>query len=872
MIDLNGEWMLEISGQQIPVQVPGVVEKYVEKRDDRSTCCYKRNFSVDLNKTRRYILHCEGVSYRYNLYINNEFVCEHEGIWTEKKIDITSWLKKENSICIEVIRPNFDKQSDYYFRSVLFGFIPDVLMPFSGIFRSVYIVEKKTFYFKDVSIQTLYETGEIVVQCDVERDKDTQIKVGVFFDNKKEKEIESKESTIRIKVNPHYWSSHHPNLYEVTVELIQNGKSIDDYMGRCGFRQIEKVGNQIRVNGQQEFFRGILHWGYDPEEMSVRMSEEKIRKELRQIKAQGFNGIKFCLFVPDKLYYDLCDEMGIFIWQELPLWLPYNQGLVEQRIRQQFPEIIHQYIHRPSLLLTSIGCELDDTVSQPVLDKIYDVIDAYNTSVIICDNSGSGECYEGNVNTKTDIYDYHFYGEIQDMENLIHAFNHESRERKPWFFGEYNDMDSFRNMEKLKQKGIVPYWASPDASKNLLRYVHAGFGSDNPVYFFDTITESYGYRQEMEKIEKLSIQKAYDVRKMNLETTRVHGTLSGYSITAIRDVPITACGFVDDCGALKYSEEKMCSVNGEIVIAMLPRLGRKWYKGSDILETSDLFSFRNDQILDNRIIISSHLQYDIQGELKIELVNSEGESVAVRSVNIDVKGCESKQYHQLDVPFLKKKKIERYTLKLEFAGYKNQWNIWSYPKAYTRHDFLLYDPSNMFEGIDDIFSCQHKRNIDTVEGKILVTTVYNQRVDEALEKGIHVIYIQQGEGLMEYDALPFWRENVKIIENHPVLEQLKHKGYDGLNFLSLTTKIGFDSKKVRERFPEYQSFIRRIDNRNFRMHEYAFKVSNKKGNLLVTSFDFSGGKGIQARTFETNYMAQGMLDVLLKLVAREELK
>lgn len=867
MINLNGKWQLCYNGIEQEIEVPGVIEKYVEKKDEKFDYSYRKTFSVDIKNNKKYILNCEGISYAYTILVNNKEVVHHEGIWEHLKVDVSEYLENENIIEIKIIRPSFEKESPYFFRSLLFGFIPDVLLPFSGIFRPIYVEEKNESYINECRVYANYDNKTLDVSCDINSFGNCKLEVKITSPDGVETVTISDYDKCSIPVDVVNWSTYQPNLYNIEVSLIKNNEKIDSYNCKRGFRKIEAVDEKIMLNGKREYFRAILHWGYYPEEMSFNISHEKIYEEIMMIKNQGFNAIKFCLFLPDKYYLDLCDELGILVWQELPLWLPYDNGFLQARIDNQYPNMIKYFIDRPSLLLVSIGCELDATVSQATIDSIYDDIKSYNSSAIICDNSGSGECFDGNLDTKSDIYDYHFYPEINNMQNLIDAFNHESRDKKPWLFGEYNDMDSFRNLKDIvKQLGEKPFWASDKFSENLLRYVHAGFGSDNPIYYFDKIVDEYGYTDSLDEIVKIGLKKAYDVRKYNLETTRSNDGISGYSITAIRDVPITACGIVDDFDKPKFADEDMLMINNDIVISMLPKLGRKWYKGSDIYDRKDIFNFENGSNINNRVVISSHLYNDVSDELHIILYDKHNEIVYKNSVNINVEHSKSKQYYDLFIPIKQSEYIEKYKLVIEFANYKNQWNVWGYPKNYCTPKFYLFDNNNMFEGIENRFDCHLINDFDGLKDCILVTTTYNKSMEYLRDNGVKIVYVQNGNGYYNYDVIPFWRENVKLIADNNYLSELEHEGYDGLNFISMIANNGFDSCYVKKMYPNYCSLIRRIDNRNFKAHEIAFVVNDNKEKMVVTSFDFGAGKGSQSRSFESNYLGQAILDKLIKIV------
>ncbi len=871
-IDLQGTWILRYNNTERPVEVPGVIEKYIEKRDEPGEYSYHRKFSISQNLEKRYILHCQGISYAYRIVINSDEIFEGEGIWQTSSVDITDSLKKDNHIEVIITRPSFDASSPYHFRSLLFGFIPDVLFPFSGIFRPLFIEEVHPVYCQNIQINSDVKDRSVSVCATMSSDltEDYQLRFCCFFADKEvfRSEIHSTKCTFSLD-SVQLWTPPKPNLYQLRIEVLYNGTVVHRSCKKFGFREIAVNGSMIKINGDKQYFRGVLHWGYYPEEMSVYQNEAAIRQELSLIKSMGFNGIKFCLFIPDQRYYEICDELGIMVWQELPLWLPYDNGYLIDRIQHQFPQLIQQVISHPSLFCISIGCELDSTVPTEVLDSIYDTISSCGSSVLICDNSGGGECFDGNIDTKSDIYDYHFYGEIHQMNRLIQEFTHKSRKSKPWFFGEFNDMDTYRNIDAYKNnQGEVPYWANKDFGINLLRYVHQGFGSDNPVYNFTETVAAYGYQNLLPHIEKMSLRKAYWIRKYNLETVRTYNTISGYAVTALRDVPITTSGLIDDHGSPKFSQSSMCMINGDMVISMLPPLRRCWVHGADMFDSHDRYNFQEGTPIDNRVIISSCLSFDYSACIEVCLTQN-GNTLHRDTYPVTVQCCEAKEYIQLNLPLPETGRVERYDLRVQVGEYHNQWYIWSYPTHY-KTPFSLYDPTHIFEGIESFFSCKKLSAIpEHLEG-VLLTTVYTPEIEMLHKKGIHLIYINQGLDDIPFEHLPFWRENVKVVHNNPYFDELQHLGFDGANFLSLTTKIGFDALILRKIYPDYIPLITRVDNRNFRLHEHAFFVPGKggQGNMIVTSFNFSAGVGDQSRSFDRNYFGGAFLNTIVQIAKK----
>lgn len=862
-IMLNGEWEVCFEDQKLKVQVPGVLEKYLEKKDICTSFHYHKEFELEKDTHKYYILGMDGISCAAKVILNGQEIKKVEGIWTPHHMDINDVLKHgKNHLEIIVEKPSFDKADPYYYRSVLFGFIPDVLYPFSGIYKDIYIMEKAPLHFEELQLNFDYDNEMLVVKSRVNL-ADCVIKIQIGQDPIM---VFPYTSELYIPLHDiHVWSLKDPFLYEIGVSLWKEDVCYETQRKTLGFRTIKKCGDKILLNGEPAYFRGILHWGYYPEHHQVIPDIQTVKKELLAIREQGFNAVKFCLFLPPQYYYDLCDELGILVWQELPLWLPYDNGYLFPRIAKQYPQMMNSIAHHPSLFMISIGCELDATIPKETLDGLYEQITKTNTQAIVCDNSGSGECYEGALHSESDIYDYHFYGEIHHMQQLIHEFKHASRKPKPWFFGEFNDMDTFRDLRFVKSKSDEElYWASPDPSVNLLRYVHANAVSDMPIYHYEKIVKENDIEKDMEQLIVCANQKAYDVRKYNLETTRRNDVM-GYSITAIRDVPITSCGIFDDFNQKKWSDASMTAINGDVVISMAAPLKRKWHHGADVFETLDEYNFYEDSKLTNRIFVSNHTAQSGKGCLSISLIGAEY-SYQKEEI-IQLSAYQSQEVASLDILLPKVKHALRMSLvmKLEYDAElisSNHWDIWVYPKQDVQ--VQLFDPTNCLDGIDDVMQVKRIHELDEINLPVLVTTVLTNAMLTQLPKRCSIVYLQSGEGYFPIQREPFWRECVRLISPNSFLDSLAGKGYDSLQFVSLESDVNIAPCDILKKTTDYERIMSRIDNRRFHRSECIFRFKQCQHSILVCTLNFQKSSGTQARSFAENIVAQNLLKAMVQ--------
>lgn len=159
-------------------------------------------------------------------------------------------------------------------------------------------------------------------------------------------------------------------------------------------------GTQLLVDGEPFRVRGVLHWGYYPELGHPWPDEATMRGEIETLLAMGFNLIKFCLWIPPRRYYELCDELGMSVWQEYPLW---TEPLDDFGLVPEYEEFLRHDRSHSCVILRTLTCEndhVDPDVAAAIIERARELI----PGVVILDNSG-WICAEGNG----DFHDEHIY-------------------------------------------------------------------------------------------------------------------------------------------------------------------------------------------------------------------------------------------------------------------------------------------------------------------------------------------------------------------------------------------------------------------------------------------------------------------------------
>jgi beta-galactosidase len=178
----------------------------------------------------------------------------------------------------------------------------------------------------------------------------------------------SELTTFRV-LTPDLWSPESPHLYRcrVTLTTPAGHTSLDE---RFGIRQTEFVEHgPFKLNGKRVLLRGTQRHA-DHAGVAAAMSDDQVRAEMRLIREMGANFIRLAHYQQDRLVLDLCDELGLMVWEEVP-WCRAGIGseAFQQNAKDMLTHMIDQHYNHPSIILWGLGNEDDWPDEYPVLDE-----------------------------------------------------------------------------------------------------------------------------------------------------------------------------------------------------------------------------------------------------------------------------------------------------------------------------------------------------------------------------------------------------------------------------------------------------------------------------------------------------------------------
>ncbi|MEA2011671.1 MAG: glycoside hydrolase family 2 TIM barrel-domain containing protein [Verrucomicrobiota bacterium] len=383
-----GNWTLQDVGdypQYTNVKMPFPNKPpYVPKKNP--TGLYRRSFNIDSEwNNRRTVIHFAGVESMYYVYVNGKKVGMSKGSRTPAEFDITEFIVKgKNTLAVEVIRwsdGSFIEDQDHWWMA--------------GIYRDVYLYSTETTFIQDLFVRgdldDNYENGSLFIEAKIDSLTETLDMYQMEFElyDPSEKKILSSPETIKcnaVPINsfkkqqnkeltnnifritydiqkPLQWNSETPNLYKIVI-LLKNkeGKIVEITSSRIGFRKIEIKNKELLINGQPVLIKGVNRHDHD-EKTGKTVSKENMLKDIKLLKKFNFNAVRTSHYPNDVIWYDLCDEYGIYVIDEANIESHdyYDAICREPHYAPAFLDRVMRMVHRdknhPCIFQWSLGNE-----------------------------------------------------------------------------------------------------------------------------------------------------------------------------------------------------------------------------------------------------------------------------------------------------------------------------------------------------------------------------------------------------------------------------------------------------------------------------------------------------------------------------------
>lgn len=270
-------------------------------------------------KNKKTFISFQGVETAFYVWLNGEFVGYSEDSFTPSEFDITEYLKEEeNKLAVEV-----------YKRSSASWLEDQDFWRFSGIFRDVYLYSVPECHvdnmFAKAVLDDSYTKGILNLDLNIKFNKECF--VNIYLEDKEENSIcsldkvKAEESLskeiILDKVNP--WSAELPYLYNLYIELVDsNNNLLEIVKQKVGFKRFELKNNIMHLNGKRIVFKGVNRHEFNCQKGRV-ITKEDMLWDIKFMKQNNINAVRTSHYPNNSMWYDLCDEYGIYLIDEANL-------------------------------------------------------------------------------------------------------------------------------------------------------------------------------------------------------------------------------------------------------------------------------------------------------------------------------------------------------------------------------------------------------------------------------------------------------------------------------------------------------------------------------------------------------------------------
>ncbi len=323
----------------------------------RGTCIYRTHFAApQFNSASHQVwIQFDGVNASAHVVLNGSPVCNHDGGYSTFRANITELLRDENELTVEVDNSKNDR---VYPQKADFTF-------YGGIYRdvSLMVVSKNHFtldYFggPGIRITPTVQGADASVQVTTWHDGEGEVSIELL-DAAGNTVATGKGPDITLTIfNAHLWNGvKDPYLYSCKARLVVNGTVEDETTTRFGVRSFKvdpKKG--FFLNGKSYPLHGVSRH-QDRKGLGNAITREMHDEDMALIKEIGANTIRLAHYQHDQYFYDLCDEVGMVVWAEIPYISEHMPNGRENTISQMKELIIQNYNH-PCIVCWGVSNEI----------------------------------------------------------------------------------------------------------------------------------------------------------------------------------------------------------------------------------------------------------------------------------------------------------------------------------------------------------------------------------------------------------------------------------------------------------------------------------------------------------------------------------
>lgn len=344
---------------------PESVKSGISDTGFHPNCWYEREFPTPFGEGRL-ILHFGAVDYRARVWVNGQYMGEHEGGHTPFSFEITGALNGSGITTVTVhaaddphdlAKPRgkqdwqLEPHSIWYPRT-------------SGIWQTVWLEWVEETYIDRIRWTPHFERWEIGFEAFVNgsRQDNLQVKVkltanGTVLVNdtytvihgEVHRRIALSDPGIDDYRNELLWSPEKPTLIQAEIQLWDEDELLDRVHSYTALRTVGIQRDRFTLNGHAYYLRLVLDQGYWPESLMTAPDDDALKRDVELAKAMGFNGVRKHQKIEDPRFLYWADVLGLLVWEEMPSAYRFTPQAVS-RMTREWMEVIDRDVSHPCIV------------------------------------------------------------------------------------------------------------------------------------------------------------------------------------------------------------------------------------------------------------------------------------------------------------------------------------------------------------------------------------------------------------------------------------------------------------------------------------------------------------------------------------------
>lgn len=154
--------------------------------------------------------------------------------------------------------------------------------------------------------------------------------------------------------DPTLWTAETPNRCSLRISRKSGDQVLHSVTRRFAFRTFEvREGQGVFLNGQRILLKGVNRHSFRPESGRA-LDPEDCYADVRLIKSMNMNAVRMSHYPPDEVFLDACDELGLYVIDELSSWQSGHNTEIGRRLVR---EMVEHDVNHPSILFWDNGNE-----------------------------------------------------------------------------------------------------------------------------------------------------------------------------------------------------------------------------------------------------------------------------------------------------------------------------------------------------------------------------------------------------------------------------------------------------------------------------------------------------------------------------------